>query len=124
MNGRERFAAAILVVTIAIGILAGVRDQDQVDDSVSAETGIETCEPMAAHDTYLRLDLNTAGLEHLMALPGIGPKKAEAIAQWRQCNGRFQEVDQLLEVRGIGKKTLERIRAYVYVETGVSIDSD
>jgi competence ComEA-like helix-hairpin-helix protein len=125
MNGRERFASVILIVTIAIGILADVRDQDQVGDCVSAGAGVETSEPIAgAHDTYLRLDLNTAGLEHLMALPGIGPKKAEAIVEWRESKGPFREVGELLNIRGIGEKTLERIRAYIYVETGVSIGVD
>lgn len=60
------------------------------------------------------IDLNTAPAAALQGLPGIGPKKAEAIIALR---GRrpFTRVTQLLEVRGIGKKTLERLKELVFV---------
>lgn len=60
------------------------------------------------------LDLNRAQLAELQALPGIGPKKAEAIVALRQ-RRPFTRVTQLLEVRGIGRKTLERLKPLVQV---------
>lgn len=60
------------------------------------------------------VDLNTATVEELCALPGVGPKKAEAILELRK-KRPFTRVTQLLEVRGIGKKTLERLKAYVRI---------
>ena len=57
------------------------------------------------------VNLNTASLEELTRLTGIGPKKAEAILAWRDANGRFERVEQLLEVKGIGPKILEANRA-------------
>lgn len=59
------------------------------------------------------LDLNAATLEDLQALPRVGPKTAAAILAARQERGRFSQVDDLLEVRGIGPKTLERLRPLV-----------
>ena len=56
------------------------------------------------------IDLNTATVEQLKTLKGIGQKKAEAIIAWREANGGFKSVDQLTEVKGIGKKTLEKLR--------------
>jgi competence protein ComEA len=61
------------------------------------------------------INLNTATLEQLDTLPGIGPVTAEAILDWRTDNGRFTSVDELLEVSGIGDATLADIEAYVYV---------
>ena len=61
------------------------------------------------------LDLNTATLEQLDALPGIGPATAQAILDQRDKVGRFASVDDLLDVRGIGPAKLDAIRDLVTV---------
>jgi len=61
------------------------------------------------------LDLNTATVEQLDALPGVGPVTAAAIVAWRQANGKFTSVDQLADVDGIGPARLEKLRALVRV---------
>ncbi|OMC40086.1 ComEA family DNA-binding protein [Mycobacterium sp. IS-1264] len=61
------------------------------------------------------LDLNTASVEQLDALPGVGPVTAAAIVAWRQANGKFTSVDQLADVDGIGPARLEKLRALVRV---------
>ncbi|KFJ01344.1 ComEA family DNA-binding protein [Bifidobacterium stellenboschense] len=65
--------------------------------------------------TDTRVDLNTATLEQLDAIPGIGPVTAQKIIDHRATIGRFSSVDQLLDVPGIGAKTLEKIRPEVKV---------
>lgn len=62
------------------------------------------------------LDLNAAGERALLALPGVGPSTAKAIVAWRTVNGRFHNVDDLLQVKGIGPKKLEALRPYLTVE--------
>jgi competence protein ComEA len=61
------------------------------------------------------LDLNTATVEQLDALPGVGPVTAAAIVAYRQANGRFTSVDQLGDVDGIGPARLEKLRPLVRV---------
>ncbi len=61
------------------------------------------------------LDLNTADLAALDALPGIGPVLAQRILDWRADHGRFTHVDELGEVTGIGEKVLDKLRAQVRV---------
>ncbi len=61
------------------------------------------------------LDLNTATVEQLDGLPGVGPVTAAAIVAWRQANGRFTRVDQLAEVDGIGQARLDKLRSLVRV---------
>lgn len=60
------------------------------------------------------INLNSASEVELDALPGIGPSTARAITEARARN-RFTSVDDLLDVKGIGEKKLERIRPYVVV---------
>ena len=59
--------------------------------------------------------VNQAGPDELQRLPGIGPVLAERIVAYRQRNGPFTSVEDLLGVSGIGPKLLERIRPYVVV---------
>jgi competence protein ComEA len=64
-----------------------------------------------------RLNLNRATVKELEALPGIGPKLARSIMASRNARGgRFQHLDDLLEINGIGTKTLAEIRPHVVVE--------
>jgi competence protein ComEA len=62
-----------------------------------------------------KINVNTASAEELVALPGIGMAYAQRIVEYREKNGPFRKVDDLLNVRGIGEKTLERIRDRVTV---------
>jgi len=62
-----------------------------------------------------RVDLNTADQAALESLPRIGPALAERIITWREENGRFASVDDLLAVPGIGEKLLSGIRDGVRV---------
>jgi competence protein ComEA len=61
------------------------------------------------------VDLNTATLEALDGLPGIGPVLAQRILDWRTAHGRFSSVDELGEVSGIGEATLDDLRPVVTV---------
>lgn len=56
---------------------------------------------------YLRVDLNTAGVEELCALPGIGKSTAEKIVQDREQNGRYRRVEDVLRVSGVTQTILD-----------------
>lgn len=62
-----------------------------------------------------KIDLNTATQEQLESLPRIGPALSQRILDWRQQNGRFTSVDDLLAVPGIGDKMLASLRDLVTV---------
>jgi comEA protein len=61
------------------------------------------------------IELNTATIEQLQELPGIGPATAKAIIQFREKSGPFKRVEDLLAIHGISKARLEKLRPYVTV---------
>lgn len=75
----------------------------------------EAPDPGAAPAGDGRVNLNTADTAALDTLPRIGPAMAERILQWREENGRFTSVEDLLAVPGIGDKMLESLRDLVTV---------
>ena len=62
------------------------------------------------------VNINTADATQLDTLPGIGPVMAQRIIDYRNQHGPFLSVDELDNVSGIGPKTLEKLRPYVYVK--------
>ncbi|PTI47822.1 transporter, partial [Staphylococcus xylosus] len=62
-----------------------------------------------------KINLNTASESQLLSINGIGPTKAKSIVEFREQHGKFESVDQLKEVKGIGAKTLEKISDFFVV---------
>lgn len=98
MKWRAAVTAVALIALLGTGALAAP------DPDGSAKAG-----PKAP------VDLNEASLGELTAIPGIGDTMAQRILDWRAENGPFRQVDDLMKVKGIGEKSLEKIRPYVKV---------
>jgi competence protein ComEA len=70
---------------------------------------------LADETTIVPLDINIATALELSSLPGIGTKKAIDIVKYRELNGKFVSVEELVNVRGIGRKMLAKLDGYVSV---------
>ncbi|KRF15572.1 hypothetical protein ASG90_12005 [Nocardioides sp. Soil797] len=92
-----------------------VQDGEQIVVGVAAPPGVAaSAAPSSGGATTGELvSLNTATTTELETLPGVGPVTAAAIVDWRETNGGFASVDQLLEVDGIGEKTLAQLAPHV-----------
>lgn len=62
-----------------------------------------------------KLNINSASVEDLMLLPGIGESLAQRIVEYRRINGQFTSINALLDIKGIGSTNFERISSYITV---------
>ncbi len=61
------------------------------------------------------INLNTATVQQLESLPGVGPATAKRILEYRQKNGSFKKAEELMNVKGIGEKSFLKLKPYVTV---------
>jgi competence protein ComEA len=62
-----------------------------------------------------KVNLNTASIEQLTTLPGVGPKLAARIVEYRQKSGTFRSPQELMNVKGVGEKNFAKIEAWLSV---------
>lgn len=84
-------------------------------DAIHPEVGKTDAQPSGEGLHHGAIDINQASASQLTELPGIGPVLASRVVQFRSLHGSFLSVDDLLLIKGIGKKTLDKIRPYIMV---------
>lgn len=94
-----------VLLLLCLSISVALAHEPSPDGRV--ESSVRVAEP---------LRLNSATVEQLDGLPGIGPALAERIVAYRTEHGAFARIEQLNEVKGIGEKTLEKLRPYLSLE--------
>lgn len=92
---RSALAVAVALVFIASPVLA--------------QRGTKPPVAATAASTEV-VNLNTATAAQIALLPGIGPKTADLVVQYRQKNGPFKKIEEIMNVRGIGEKSFLRIK--------------
>lgn len=87
-----------------------IKDRLQIEEKPSEESnrGIH-------HIEEKRVDINQASQLELEGLPGIGPVKAKSIVEYRELNGDFQDLSDLIFVKGIGEKTLDQMKPLITI---------
>lgn len=102
---------------IAVGVLAiacGLVGPVTAEGPAQAAGREEARAPAQSRE---KVELNTADRMELEELPGIGPRTAERIIEYRTKNGQFEKIEELMNVRGIGERTFLRLRDFVRVSS-------
>jgi competence protein ComEA len=81
--------------------------------TASPETTLQTSGHRSGKKTVGDVNINSATLEELQSLPGVGAATAQKILDYRQAHGSFKTADELTAVKGIGPKKLDKMRPYV-----------
>ena len=101
------FSSAVVISTAA----AALRDEISLHNRTA-----EIYDRISASSQPLIIDVNSASVRELQKLSGIGEVTARAIVAYRGEHGDFASADDLLNVKGIGQATLEKIRPYITVD--------
>ena len=83
---------------------------EALNNSNLSKASAQVAQPLNAG---VKIPINRATAKQLEALPGVGPKLASRIIEYRRRHGHFSSVDDLLKVKGIGPKKLDKIRPYI-----------
>ena len=105
-------ACALMLFTIGFLYL---RNQSSGFVQLSSYTSATVCQTTAPTEQTFPIDINSAGVQDLTAIPGIGQVYAQRIVDYRSTNGPFQEVSELLNVPGIGQKRLDTMIPYIII---------
>ncbi len=99
-----------------LNLAQGVQDGTQIYVPSKTEEVSAVVVPSLTESGSQKLNLNIASKNELMELPGIGNAKAEAILSYRDTNGLFQSVEELMNVPGIKEATFEQIKNLITVQ--------
>ena len=100
----------VLSIVALASLLAA---QPQMAAAQSRTSGRSTAKPAVTG----QVNINTASVTELQTLPGIGAKTAERIVEYRQKNGPFKKIEELMNVRGVGEKNFLKLKPHLSVAT-------
>lgn len=104
------FRTLLSIVTLSVFVIA-------LPSAANAAQGPSGARSAAKPEPAATININTASVKELDALPGIGAKTAALIVEYRQKNGPFKKIEELMNVRGVGEKSFLKLKPQLTVGT-------
>lgn len=103
----KQLSTLIVAVFLALGVTGGVSAGESETSAVKQQESSKEVLAAKQQTSSETVNINSASLEELQSLKGIGLVKAKAIIEYREHNGKFTSLDQLTQVSGIGDRFVE-----------------
>lgn len=127
MNAKEKALLIFLILALGSAVVLNLSKRWRMskevlkilplEEEVLAKENRDTQEFITEREE--KVDINKAPLKELVSLPGIGPVLAERIIEYRERHKGFKRKEEIMKVKGIGRKKYERIRDKIKVEWGL-----
>lgn len=114
MKKSVRFILPIITLGLLVTVIAVFLIRNTSDIGITCR-GLQVNAIFSDGDQKTYININTATAEELDLLPGIGPSTAEKIIAYRNENGPFRSIEEILNVSGIGPKTFEAFKSFISV---------
>jgi competence protein ComEA len=103
--------------TYVLNLAKVLEDGEQIVVPEIFSSGVTENETRSSNPPFLLININTATLEQLDSLPGIGPATAQKIIDYRSANGPFKRIEDIQNVPDIGQVTFDKIRELITIGT-------
>jgi competence protein ComEA len=107
----RRFTCALAAVCLSLVVSLAAQEQP----APARRGGTQKPRAAAAASPSAPVNLNTATEAQIASLPGVGPKAAQRIVEYRQKNGGFKKIEELMNVKGIGEKSFLKLKPLIIV---------
>ena len=106
MKNKVYLYLSIVIIVIALFV------HNSMTKSIIEENDIDTINMKS----YKKININNADIDELVLIPGIGKSLARTIIEYRNKNGQFKNIKELMNIKGIKEKKLKSIEEYICIE--------
>jgi len=123
LNFTPQETKALLFLLLALLVGSGITLYKKTHPQFAPELIVERkmIDPLSQTESpsskaQKKIDLNKATSSEFQLLPGVGPQLGRRIVEYREANGKFHQIEELMQIPGIGPKRFEQIKDYITVE--------
>ena len=115
---KKVYVSSFLIAAVLFAFTVVPCMAQQADKPVATEQAAKPAKAAKSEKSVVtgKININTATAEQIALLPGVGPKKAQGLIDYRTKNGNFKNIEDLMKVPGIKQKKVDKLKDYIIFE--------